>query len=331
MDLIHVPRRERAPLAAVARRVGLAIALVFFVATVTWVNGDGYIDGNADGVGFLDALYYASVTVTTTGYGDITAVSDTARLATIVLITPARIVFLILVVGTTVEVLTDQSREFLASRRWRRRVRNHILICGYGSTGQSAAAELRKRGVSADRIAVVDLDKTALTKATTEGYVAIEGDATQSTILAAAGVEEAESVIVSPNRDDTAVLVTLTVRELNPTVQIVAGGREQENLHLLRQGGADEVIDATAAVGRMIGLATSAPGAVQVIDDLLDSGTGLDLHQVTPQLNSAGQLGAPPNSRIVAIVRDGRRLRPDEIDQATLRDTDQLVVLTDPA
>lgn len=330
-ELIHVPRRERAPLAAIARRVGLALGLVLFVAMVTWINGDGYIDGNGDGVSFLDALYYASVTVTTTGYGDITAVSDTARLATIVLITPARIVFLILVVGTTVEVLTDQSREFLASRRWRRRVRDHILICGYGSTGQSAAAELRKRGVPADRIVAVDLDATALAAATDEGYVAIEGDATHSSVLALAGVEHAESVIVAPNRDDTAVLVTLTVREINPTVHIVAGAREQENLHLLRQGGANEVIDATAAVGRMIGLATTAPGAGRVIDDLLDSGTGLDLHEVSPNLDNAGGASAPAHATIVAVVRDGRRLHPDELDGAKLLPTDRLVVLTDPA
>lgn len=330
MDLIHVPRRERAPLAAVGRRVGLAVALVVFIAAVTWINADGYLDNNGDGVDFLDALYYASVTVTTTGYGDITAASDAARLATIVLITPARIVFLILVVGTTVEVLTDQSREFLASRRWRRQVRDHIVICGYGSTGQSAAAELRKRGVSADEIAVVDLEPSALAKATTTGYVAVEGDATRSVVLEAVGVGEARSVIVAPNRDDTAVLITLTVRELNPSVHIVAGGREQENLHLLRQGGANEVIDATAAVGRMIGLATSAPGAVHVIDELLDAGTGLDLQEVPPQRNSAGDIVAPANSTVVAVVRDGRRLSAEQLDATELAMTDRLIVLTDP-
>ena len=71
------------------------------------------------------------------------------------LITPARILFLILVVGTTVEVLTDQSRRLLLTRRWRRRVRDHIIICGYGSTGQSAAEELVSRGTDRRNIAVV--------------------------------------------------------------------------------------------------------------------------------------------------------------------------------
>lgn len=61
-------------------------------------------------------------------------------------------------------------------------------------------------------------------------------------------IELAAGVIVTPNRDDTAVLVTLTARELNSTATIVAGGREQQNLHLLRQGGADELTDDTTLV-----------------------------------------------------------------------------------
>lgn len=329
-NLIRVPRRQRAPLAAVVRRIALAVSLVFFVALVAWLGGDGYVDSaTGEPVGFLDALYYASVTVTTTGYGDITAVSSGTRLATIFLITPARIVFLILVVGTTVEVLTDQSREFLATRRWRRSVRDHILICGFGSTGQSAAAELLKRGIKPSEIVVVDTDISSLDRAAELGFVSIHGNATQRSILEQANVATARSVIVAPNRDDTAVLITLTARELNPTAHIVAGGREQENLHLLRQGGATEVIDATAAVGRMLGLATTAPGAGRFVDDLLDSGNGLDLYEVSPDL-SGSEPCAPPHSTLVGIVRDGRRLSPEEIGETEVLSDDRLIVLTEP-
>ncbi len=328
-NLIRVPRKQRAPLSAVGRRVGLAMTLVVFVALVAWLGGDGYVDSaTGEAVGFLDALYYASVTVTTTGYGDITAVSSGARLATILLITPARIVFLILVVGTTVEVLTDQSREFLASRRWRRSVRNHILICGFGSTGQAAAAELINRGESIDDIVVVDTDERSIETATVGGFVSVHGNATQSRVLEQAGVRDARAVIVAPNRDDTAVLITLTARELNTTAHIVAGGREQENLHLLRQGGADEVIDATAAVGRMIGLATTTPAAIKVVDDLLDSGTGLDLREVHP-VKRDGSLRPPDGATVVALIRDGRRLRRDELDLDNLLADDRLIILSE--
>ena len=237
IDRIRLPRGPDRPLAAVLRRVGLALSLVVFVALVVRLGRTGYVDVTGDDISFLDALYYASVTVTTTGYGDITAVSGGARLATILLITPARILFLILVVGTTVEVLTDQSRRLILTRRWRQQVDDHILICGFGATGQSAGRRNWSAGApTAPPIVVVDNSPEPLEIASRLGFVAILGDATQRAVLAQAAVAQARAIVVTPNRDDTAVLVTLTAREMNPDAHIVAGGRERENLHLLRQG-----------------------------------------------------------------------------------------------
>ena len=109
---------------------------------VVLIGRNGYTDSAGGELGLIDALYYASVTVTTTGYGDISAVTPSTRLAALLLITPARILFLILVVGTTVEVLTERSRTLLQTQQWRRTVNHHHLICGYGSTGRAAARAL---------------------------------------------------------------------------------------------------------------------------------------------------------------------------------------------
>ncbi len=323
---IRLPTSGHRPGRAVLRRIGFAVSLVVFVALVVRLGRDGYVDVTGDQIGFLDAVYYASVTVTTTGYGDITAVSDGARLATILLITPARILFLILVVGTTVEVLTDQSRRLLLTRRWRRRVRDHIIICGYGSTGQSAAEELVSRGVDRGAIAVVDLDPATIDVATRQGFVGIVGDATHRDVLVLAGVAAARSIIVTPARDDTAVLITLTARELNPKARIVAGGRERENLHLLRQGGADEVIDETAAVGRMVGLATESPEASQVLDDLINGGHGLELVEVAPIETERGPV-PPAGCTMVAVFRNGERLDVEAGARPEIRSGDRLIVL----
>lgn len=327
MDLgeVRLPRAASSPMRDVGRRVGFAISLVLFVALVVLLGRDGYVDTTGDQIGFLDALYYASVTVTTTGYGDITAVSDGARLATIALITPARIVFLILVVGTTVEVLTDRSRQLILTRRWRRSVRDHYVILGFGSTGASAAADLVRRGVDPSEIVAVDVDANAVADAADRGFVAIRGNATNARVLDQAAVREARAVIIAPNRDDTAVLATLTVREINTTAHIVAGGREQENLHLLRQGGADEVIDATAAVGRMLGIATKSPGAIGVLDELLEAGSGLELTEIECAPGDTPVL--PDTAFLVYVVRDGRQIRPDVAGDP--RPGDRLVVLND--
>ena len=323
---VRLPRTRRSPLLAVGLRIGFAASLVVFVAIVVLLGRDGYLDDGGGPISLLDAFYYASVTVTTTGYGDITAVSDGARFAAIALITPARIVFLILVVGTTVEVLTNRSRELLLIRRWRRRVNDHYVICGFGSTGASAAADLVRRGVPRDTIVVVDIAPEAAARATAEGFVAIVGDVTKSDVLHNAAIEDAKAVVVAPNRDDTAVLTTLTVRELNTTAHIVASGREQENLHLLRQGGADEVIDATAAVGRMLGIATRSPAAIGVLDELLEAGSGIEFTEVACDLpTDAPEL--PEGAFLVTVVRGGRHLRPDAAGAPL--PGDRLVVLND--
>lgn len=326
LDMVRVPRSQRAPLSAILRRIGLAFGLIVFVAFVVRLSGDGYVDVTDDPISFLDALYYASVTVTTTGYGDITAVSEGARLAAMVLITPARVLFLILVVGTTVEVLTDQSKEIILKRRWRQRVKNHIVICGFGSTGQAAAADLISRGIQPSEIVAVDISPKEIQEANRLGLTGVLGDATRNEVLEQAAIGGAKAVVVSPNRDDTAVLVTLTIRQHNPEVHIVAGVREQENLHLLRQGGANEVIDATAAVGRMLGLGTESPGAVRVLDDLLAAGVGLELMETTPQVIDE-QLSTPEGATLVAVIREGVRLPPAETSDACLIAGDRLVVL----
>ncbi len=323
---VNLPQRHRSPGLAALRRIGMAALLVFFVAIVVRSGQGGFVDGNGDGISLLDSIYYASVTVTTTGYGDITAVDNGARLATIVLITPARILFLILVVSTTVEVLTEQSRVLLAKRRWRQTVKNHTVICGFGSTGQAAARDLITRGVDPDTIVVVDSDPVQITQASELGLVAVHGDASKVGILEQAGIADAESIIVSPNRDDTAVLITLTVREKNPTAHIVTGVREQENLHLLRQSGADEVIDATAAIGRMLGLGCHDPAAVRVLDDLLDAGRGIELVELAPG-DRNGDDPVPLGTTLVGIVRNGERLPPGEVRRDNVRPADHIVVL----
>ena len=125
-------------------------------------------------------------------------------------------------------------------------------------------------------------------------------------MLRQAKVDTARAVIVTCHRDDTATLVTLTARELNPTAVIAAGVRETENAHLLRQSGASTVIVSSEASGRMLGLATDAPSAVGVLEDLLIMGSGLDLSERPAE---ASEIGGPPQATPgtipIAIVRDG--------------------------
>lgn len=326
---VHLPRQEASPARLLGRRLGLVLALLVFVTLIAYVGRAGYRDSTGGEIGLLDALYYATVSLSTTGYGDIVPVSDGARIVTALLVTPARILFLIILVGTTVEILTEQTRERYRRRRWRSRLKDHIIVCGYGTKGRSAVDEMLGRGVDPSRIAVIDSDPRAIERANADGLAAVAGDSTTTAVLEQAGVRHASSVIVAPNRDDATVLTTLTIRELNPQATIASAVREEENTHLVRESGADSVISSSGAAGRLLGLATQSPSAVEVLEDLLTVGAGLDIVERSPR---PGELEARPESSpgeiVVAVKRDGAMIRFDDPRAASLQEGDRVVCLS---
>ena len=179
--LAHV---EESPVRQVYRRVVFAAAILAFTVAVIYLDRDGYRDGDdTSGLTLLDSIYYATVTLSTTGYGDITPITPAARLVNILLITPLRITFLLVLIGTTLEALTARSREEFRIRRWRSRVRQHVLVCGYGTKGRSAIRSLQALGTPLDKIVVVDPEPRAIDEANSIGLTGIVGDAGRTEVL----------------------------------------------------------------------------------------------------------------------------------------------------
>jgi voltage-gated potassium channel len=252
------------------------------------------------------------VAVTTTGYGDIVPVSQGARLVTVVVVTPIRVAFLILVVSTTVEVLAATTRYLLRVQRWRRVMRDHYVICGYGTKGRAAAATLVSKGVEPEKVVVVEWDATTAGEATADGFTAVVGDCTRESVLSRANVASAKGVVVAVNSDSTAVLTTLTIRILNPAARLVAAVKEAENSKILRKGGASLVVTSDEATGRLLGLAIDNPHQAALIEDLLLIGEGVDLVEtdVTDDL-----VGGRAPDRTVAVIRGGRIVTSDVVLQ----------------
>ena len=108
----------------------LAVGLLVVSAVIVYLGRSGYRDAAHPGqpLSVLASVYYATVTLLTTGYGDIVPVSDTARLVNTVLITPIRVIFLIVLVGTTLEVLTERTRTNWRVARWRTKVTGQVVV-----------------------------------------------------------------------------------------------------------------------------------------------------------------------------------------------------------
>lgn len=322
LGIIGMPMSHRqSPVALITRRFLYALILIIIVAVMAYLDRGGY----SEDLTFIDALYYSAITLSTTGYGDITPVTQQSRLINIIIITPLRLLFVILLVGTTLSVLTEESRKVLQIQRWRKRLRNHTVVIGYGTKGRSAVAALLADGLLPRDIVVVDTDRQALEAANNAGLVTVYGSATKAEVLKLAGVPKAKAVVVAPNLDDTAVLVTLSVRELAPSAWIVASVRESENQHLLEQSGADSVVISSETAGRMLGLATVTPSVVEMMEDLLSPDEGFS---VAERLVAEDEVGANPRHLadiVLGVVRSGELYRIDSPEAETVEPGDRLL------
>lgn len=108
-------------------------------------------------------------------------------------------------------------------------MRDHTVVVGLGTKGRSAIQTVCATGLKADQVVVVDPSSKVIEAATALGFAGVVGDATRSDVLLRAEVQRARQIIVATQRDDTAVLVTLTARQLNRAAKIVAAVREEEN------------------------------------------------------------------------------------------------------
>ncbi|OBI74534.1 TrkA family potassium uptake protein [Mycobacterium sp. E740] len=331
-DRVQIPSDPVSPGRRITVRVIYALTALFAAVIIVYLDRHGYRDVESspnpdDPLSFLDCLYYATVSLSTTGYGDITPVSPSARLVNVLVITPLRVAFLIVLIGTTVETLTTQSRQVYGIQRWRNRVRNHTIIVGYGTKGRSAAAAMVGDEVAPADIVVVEKDPAALERAKSAGLVTVRGSATDSEVLRLASAQHARAIIVATDDDESAALVTLTAREVAPKAKIIAAVRESDNEHLLKQSGADSTVVTAETAGRLLGVAVQTPSVVEIMEDLLtpDAGFAIAEREVTPKEEG----GSPRHLHdiVLGVVRNGQLLRVDSPEVDTVESGDRLLYI----
>jgi voltage-gated potassium channel len=325
--VLKPPAGPVSPLRLLLRRLLMALGLLGAAVAVVYAGRDGYRDVTGDRLSLLDALYYATVSLSTTGYGDITPVSPEARLLNVVVITPLRVMFLLVLVGTTLEVLTTAARERSRASRWRKHMNGHTVVIGYGTKGRAAADALCDGGERPERILVIESDPARAEEATRDGLAVVIGDGTRSAVLEHARTSRAARVIVACSRDETSVLATLSVRQLNRTATLVASVRRAENVPLLRSSGADTVIVSAEAAGRLLGVSAVSPATGVVVQDLISPGAGLDLVERPAAPDEDGSPLSAIGELVVAVVRDGQLHLYNDPDVECVRTGDRLITV----
>ncbi|MFN3475402.1 MAG: potassium channel family protein [Blastomonas sp.] len=281
-------RAARLPVwADVAVRISIALLLIGLVVLVHWLDRDGLVD-NVDGdISFLDVVYFTMVSVTTTGFGDIAPVSDRARLLESVVVTPVRVAVIFIFVGTAYSFVLKRTWEKWQMSRIQQRLTGHIVVLGFGTSGSEAVRELVARGTDPSCIVVIDQHEASLARAESMGCNVLNADATRDETLRDVHIDRACSVIVSAGRDDTSILMVLTIRHLAPDVPISVVVRAADNELLARQAGASTVINPVSFAGLLLAGSCQGPHISSYLADL-----------------------ASTSGRVVLVER---MVRPDEI------------------
>jgi len=321
----------KAPVSAertLVNRALLVMALVGVVIAALWLDRDGLRDHVDNHVSFSDVVYFAAITITTVGYGDIIPISDRARMVDILVLTPVRIFVWFIFFGTAYQFVFQRIWEGFRMSRLRDRLADHVVICGFGLSGSVAAREIAAKGTSVDRIVVIDISEECVRRAAELGFIGLHGDPTQERILRDAGIERARAAIVCLGRDDSTVLAVLTVRHLSPGVKIVATVYEDENAKLVRQAGADVAILPSQVNGYLLADSIAHTHTADYVMDLITTGGRVEIHE-----RPAGpeEIGKPmrevAKGLVVRLYREGQPIGFWERERSVIRSGDLLLVI----
>ena len=240
-------------------------AALFFGVTCV-IGTVGYIAAGWDA---LDAVYMTIITIFGVGYGEVRPLDaePELRIFTIVVIV-AGCSSVIYFIGGFVQMIAEgEFNRVLGARRMTKgieQLKDHCIMCGYGRVGQHLARELRAGN---QPFVIVDTDTERLRQAEQEGHLVVIGDATEETVLQNAGIERARVVACVLSSDAANVFLTLTVRELNGTVEIIARAEAPVTEKKLYRSGANRVVLPTAIGATKIANLISRPSTETLLID----------------------------------------------------------------
>lgn len=255
----------------VDRRLNRLINVSVFFLISIGIGITGFMSLEKDYT-FVDALYMTVITIATVGFTEVHPLSDAGRIFTSFYIVVNLGLFALFASVLTTYLFEGELREILNNYNSIRRVKkmkDHVIVCGFGRNGIRACEELKKNNIP---FVVVEQDPELMREMPQNDFVFIEGDATHDEILKTAGVEHAQALITTLPKDADSVFVTLTARQMNPNINIVARANETSAESKLIRAGANRLVRPDLIGGTYMANLITKPGVVEFLDMI--SGTG---------------------------------------------------------
>jgi voltage-gated potassium channel len=284
------------------RNLIFAAVMLFLVVTM---GTSGYMI--LEKWNFLDSLYMTVITLTTVGFSEVNPVSDQGRILTMTILVSGLGVVGYLVGTLTQIVVEGQLLRIMGRKKLERQIeklKNHIIICGYGRVGRIICEEIYRSKPTP--LVVIDNDSTVTAKIEEDGHLYLLGDATEEQCLLKAGIQSAKGLATALDSEADNVYITLTAKGLKPNLFIIARAGRIGSEKKLVQAGANHVVSPHQIGGYRMAQALLRPNVTEFIDFAThDPGTGMGMEEIPVR----------PHSKLadVALVDSGIRKELDLI------------------
>ena len=287
-------------------RLTAMAALLAILILIHWLERDGLKDNHDGVVSFLDVIYFTMISATTTGYGDIVPVTDKTRMFDAIVVTPIRILFLLILAGSAYSFVARRSWERFIMKRIQRTLCDHIIVAGFGTKNTRAVKELIDLGSDPPDIVVIDTSDDRLEKAKAMGCTVLKADATRDETLRAVHVDRAKLMIISAGRDDTSILICLTARHHAPDLRISVAVNAEDNEIPAKRAGADVVVNPLDFAGLLLATTHGGQHIADYIADLASREGRVQLIERDVKPDEVGKsLKEISDGLGLRIIRDG--------------------------
>jgi len=313
---------------------GVVLLAVLVIGTLgySFIGGEQY--------SLLDCFYMTVITIATIGYGEIIDMSHNpaARIFTIFIALFGIGTLTYILSNFTAFVVEGELNEAFRRRKMEKTIKkfkDHYIVCGIDRVGLHIVNELfatKRPSV------IVDTDRKKIEKATEmfQEQVFIEGDATDNSVLLKAGIERAKGLFAATGDDNVNLVVSLTAKQLNPSINVVARCHEQKNFEKMRKAGADAIVSPDLIGGLRMTSEMVRPTVVSFLDQMLrDKEKNLRIEEIlmpdsfTGKAISALSLNKYSNSLLLAVKTKGDwKYNPS--GDYILKSGDALIFMTTP-
>jgi voltage-gated potassium channel len=309
----------------------LQVIYVLLLVVIAGVIGYMVIEGWS----FVDALYMTVITISTVGYSEVHGLSTAGRIFSIILIIGG-VGVMFYTLTTIVQYLAEGYISNLLGRSRMKgklsKLKGHVILCGYGRVGQEVAHALEAEGTP---FIIVELDQEGLAKAANDGYLYLQGDATQDEVLSEAGIDKARALVAAVGGDADNIYITLSARGMNPNLVIVARANTEESESKLRRAGADRIVFPLRVGGRRMAKSALHPLVVDFIDTTMHI-HGRELFLEDLKVDSTSPLAGmtiaegqrhSSGTAILAVRKKGGAILTNPPQETILELGDELVII----